>query len=370
MRLFKKAEKRKMENSALPKDLGFGKIYGSHIFQCEIMGGLIVNRRFVPVEEISSPHPASPAINYALSIMDRFKGYQTVDGRFLLIRPYDHLERVAAGSRDYFGVSFDPSSLVDQLCELVRLNRDFIPPFCHDGKKFLYFGLTLGPNDSNLALTIPSKLTLTIFVSPVEEYFNESLRVLAKRMPPRPVGTIKACVNYGPYLLPRSWAKKAGFHDVLHLDQRDGFIEELGAASVFFVLQNGKIITPSLGRGTILRSITRDSVIVALQRYFSREVIVDLDFKLGYILPEITEMLCCGTAVTVVPINTLFHPSFDWKLDQNTVPVDPEKDAQKLWYFGSSISQSLTTQVRNFLVEVYTGQREDIFGWTHEVKMG
>jgi len=357
-----------MENSALPKDLGFGKIYGSYFFQCEIIGGSIVNCRFVSVKEISSPHPASPATNYALSIMDRFKGYQTINGRFLLIRPYDHLERVAAGSRDYFGVSFDPHSLIEQLCELVRLNRDFIPPFCHDGKNFLYFGLTLAPNDSNLALTIPSKLTLTIFVSPVEEYFNEPLRVLAKRMPPRPVGTIKACVNYGPYLLPRSWAKKVGFHDVLHLDEKKDFVEELGAASVFFVLRNRTIITPALKRGTILKSITRDSVLVSLQNYFNSEV-GEIDFKLKYILPNIIEIFCCGTAVTVMPIDTLFYPSKKWQLNKDTPVVDFNNFSKNKWNFGSSIPQSLTTQVRNFLVEVYTGQREDVFGWTYEVKM-
>ena len=49
------------------------------------------------------------------------------------------------------------------------------------------------------------------------------------------------------------------------LDAETGeYIEELGGMNIFFVKKDGSVLTPSLD-GTILRGITRDSIVTLIE---------------------------------------------------------------------------------------------------------
>ena len=85
-------------------------------------------------------------------------------------------------------------------------------------------------------------------------------------------------------------AKKQGFHDNLFLELEtypeigsldSAVLQEMSAANVFFVLNTGEIITPSLVRGTILPGVTRDSVLTIVEDFADelRDAMIERSFS-------------------------------------------------------------------------------------------
>ncbi|MFP3472635.1 aminotransferase class IV, partial [Micrococcus sp. SIMBA_144] len=67
--------------------------------------------------------------------------------------------------------------------------------------------------------------------------------------------------NYAASLLPQLEAASKGADQVVFLDQyHDDSIEELGGMNVFFVFDDGRLVTPEL-TGTILEGVTRSSIL-------------------------------------------------------------------------------------------------------------
>lgn len=141
------------------------------------------------------------------------------------------------------------------------------------------------------------------------------------------VGNVKCSGNYAVALKPLMDAKKQGFHDNLFLELESyhekgaldsAILQEMSAGNVFFVLNTGEIVTPSLDRGTILPGITRDSVITivndftndlkdAMMQSTGQNVNITIssrDVTVGE-LKNATEAFCTGTAAEVVPIARL-----------------------------------------------------------------
>jgi len=78
-------------------------------------------------------------------------------------------------------------------------------------------------------------------------------------------GEAKTGGNYAASLLAQQEGYAEGCSQVMYLDaETSSFIEELGGMNLFFVLQDGSVITPPLD-GTILHGVTRDSVITLLK---------------------------------------------------------------------------------------------------------
>ena len=66
-------------------------------------------------------------------------------------------------------------------------------------------------------------------------------------------------------MLPAREAIEKGYDQILWLDAKEfKYIQEVGTMNIFFVI-DGKVITPAAG-GTILKGITRDTVVKLLNR--------------------------------------------------------------------------------------------------------
>ncbi|MGO7624397.1 aminotransferase class IV, partial [Rhizobium ruizarguesonis] len=75
-------------------------------------------------------------------------------------------------------------------------------------------------------------------------------------------GAAKCGGNYAASLVARAEASKRGCDQVVFLDAAEHrWVEEIGGMNVFFVMNDGSVVTPPLG-GKILPGITRASVIV------------------------------------------------------------------------------------------------------------
>ena len=99
-------------------------------------------------------------------------------------------------------------------------------------------------------------------------------------------------------------AEKNGFADALMLDYR-GYVAEATGANVFFVMEDGKLHTPTAD--CFLNGITRQTII-GLAKQSGIEVIE------RHIMPEemaqATECFLTGTAAEVTPVSQIGEYSF------------------------------------------------------------
>ena len=134
---------------------------------------------------------------------------------------------------------------------------------------------------------------------------------------------------------------------MLFLDEeRGGAVEELGGMNVFFVFDDGRVVTPEL-TGTILEGITRDSVIqIAKDRGLQvEERAFTLDeWREGKRSGHLTEVFACGTAAVIAPVRRLVS-------HDEVIGSEDEKPGE------------VTMAIRQQLLDVQTGKAEDTHGW-------
>jgi branched-chain amino acid aminotransferase len=127
------------------------------------------------------------------------------------------------------------------------------------------------------------------------------------------------------------------------------WVEELGGMNLYFVHDDGTIVTPELS-GTILEGITRSSIIELCHqqgwKVEERRFSVD-EWRDGVGSGRITEVFACGTAAVVTPVGTLRWQGGEVHSGDDAGPV--------------------TQQIRRALVDIQYGRAEDTFGWMHRV---
>jgi branched-chain amino acid aminotransferase len=128
------------------------------------------------------------------------------------------------------------------------------------------------------------------------------------------------------------------------------WVEELGGMNVFFVFDDGTLITPPLS-GTILPGITRDSLLqLAREEGLNiREERYSLDqWRTDAASGKLVESFACGTAAVVTPIGR----------------VDGE-DGE--FVVGSGGPGQTTSRLRERLVAIQRGTAEDTHGWVTRI---
>jgi branched-chain amino acid aminotransferase len=142
-------------------------------------------------------------------------------------------------------------------------------------------------------------------------------------------------------------AIKQGHDQVVFLDAAENrWIEELGGMNLFFVYQDGHVVTPALD-GTILRGITRDSVVQLIKdrglAIEERKITLD-ELRTGLDSGDIVEVFACGTAAVITPIG-------QFKSREGTI--------------GSADAEAgeLTASLRAELTGIQYGTVADRHGW-------
>jgi branched-chain amino acid aminotransferase len=128
------------------------------------------------------------------------------------------------------------------------------------------------------------------------------------------------------------------------------YIDELGGMNIFFVYDNGTVVTPPL-TGTILPGITRDSVITLARAagHTVRERPISFDeWRTKTESGKIREAFACGTAAVITPIGTVRYAGGEF-----TMP--------------SGADGEVTTSLRQSLVDIQRGRIEDPYGWVRRV---
>ena len=120
--------------------------------------------------------------------------------------------------------------------------------------------------------------------------------------------------------------------------------------NVFFVMNDGTIVTPPLG-GTILPGITRASVIVLAEEKglkVEQRPYSFAEWQADAASGKLVEAFACGTAAVLAGIGLVRHAGGEFKV-------------------GDGETGKLTTELRNELVGLQKGVTNDERGWTRRI---
>jgi branched-chain amino acid aminotransferase len=127
------------------------------------------------------------------------------------------------------------------------------------------------------------------------------------------------------------------------------YIEELGGMNIFFVLDDGSLVTPPLG--TILPGITRDSIIALARDTGSpvREEPYTIDqWRADAKSGRLKEAFACGTAAVISPIGKVCSVNGDFVINGGA---------------AGPVAMGLRKQ----LVDIQYGRAADPHGWVRKV---
>ena len=162
------------------------------------------------------------------------------------------------------------------------------------------------------------------------------------RATPGGTGWIKCSANYVTSALAKREAEAAGFMECVFLDaEHHRYVEEGSSCNLFFVLGDGRLVTPELG-DTILPGITRRTIIE-----LAREEGIPVEERpvsIDEVLDDAVEAFGTGTAAGVTYFSSLRHD-------------DHEK------VFGDGALGPVSRSFLRTLKGVQYGALEDRHGW-------
>ena len=219
---------------------------------------------------------------------------------------------------------------------------------------------TCGPfmfaSEAFLGVRPAQHVTFMVIASPAGAYFKGGVKPVSlwlseeyTRAGRGGMGAAKTGGNYASSLLPQQEAIEQGCDQVVFLDGEEGtYVEELGGMNMYFVYDDGRIVTPALG--TILEGITRGSIIELAgkmgHQVEERRFSID-EWREGVASGDITEIFACGTAAVVTPVGEL---RWDGRLGAR-----------------AGLDRADASRIRQALVDVQFGRAEDTFGWMHRI---
>jgi branched-chain amino acid aminotransferase len=289
-------------------DLGFGRFYSDHLFLAEHEGRGWQNARIVAYGPLPLD-PAASALQYGQAM---FEGMKAVPGEHgpLLFRPEMHVRRFNTSARRLCMPEVPEEDFLAALRTLVHEDASWVPT---EPGASLYVRPTMIGTEAYLGVRPSKKYLLYVLTSPVGNYFGPRpapLRLWVEtehvRAPRGGIGAAKAGANYVAGMAAAERAKKAGFHQVIWLDQSHRYVEEAGTMNVFFRIGD-TVVTPSL-EDSLLAGVTRDSVLTLLREW--KVKVEERPVSISEVAEasargELEEAFGTGTAATISAIGEL-----------------------------------------------------------------
>lgn len=333
------------------KNPGFGTLFSDHMVTIdydETKGGW--HSATVGPRQPLTLDPAASVLHYAQEIFEGMKAYKQADGGIALFRPEENARRFNA-SADRLAMPNLPEELfIEAVKQLVAVDRDWFPSV--EGGS-LYLRPFMIATEAFLGVRPAKQYKFIVIASPAGAYFKSGAKAVSiwksdyTRAAPGGTGAAKCGGNYAASLVPTGQAFAKGHDQVLFLDAAERkWIEELGGMNLFFVFDDGRVITPPL-TGTILPGITRDSLITML-REEGLEVAEEMysidQWRDDATSGKLLETMACGTAAVVTPVGKVAGEDGEFEI-------------------GSGGPGQLTMKIRERLVGIQSGVIEDTHGW-------
>jgi branched-chain amino acid aminotransferase len=203
---------------------------------------------------------------------------------------------------------------IEAVEQLVHIDSAWIP----GGEGSLYLRPFMIASEIFLGVKPSAEYIFAVIASPVGSYFKGGPAPVSiwvsenyTRAAVGGTGAVKCGGNYAASLRAQAEGIEHGCDQVVFLDAVERrYVEELGGMNVFFVFDDGSLLTPPLG--TILPGITRDSII-ALARDSGarvREELYTIDqWRADAASGKLKEAFACGTAAVISPIGKVCSAS-------------------------------------------------------------
>jgi branched-chain amino acid aminotransferase len=320
----------KTTNPRLPhfkiETLQFGKHFTDHMLMADYIDGEWKNIEIKPYAPFEVD-PASAVLHYGQTIFEGIKAYKNTKDEVVIFRPDQNFIRFNV-SADRMQMPAVPEWLfMEGMKQLIAVDKGWIPSLQDHS---LYIRPFMIATDPFLGVRPSTTYKFMILLGPSGPYFSAPMKIVIEekytRAAPGGVGYAKNGGNYGGSLYPVELAKKRGFDQILWTDAFEHkYVEEVGVMNVMFVI-DGKVITPSLERGTVLKGVTRDSAIILLrdmgyvveERNLSVDEIVEAHKK-----GLLQEVFGVGTAAVVSFIINLTYKDYSMDFDLDKLKVAP-----------------------------------------------
>lgn len=299
--------------------------------------------------------PASAVLHYSQSVIEGLKAYRQPDGGIALFRPDRNAERFAASCRRLALPTLPVDDFV-AACELLaRTDADWVPE--GEGSS-LYLRPVMVADEVTLMVHPSHSVRFLLIASPAGSYFTGPLRAISLwltteyvRAAPGGTGAAKCGGNYAASLVAQQDAIDQGCDQVVFVDAIEHrWIDELAGSNIFFVLDDGTLVTPELS-GAILDGVTRDCVITlardAGRRVEERRVGLE-EWRDGARSGRVAEVFACGTAAVITPVGVLKWPGGEIRV-------------------GDATPGMTTLMLRKALIDLQHGRSTDPRGWRRRV---
>ncbi|MBS1932536.1 MAG: branched-chain amino acid aminotransferase [Bacteroidetes bacterium] len=331
-------------------NLPFGKYFTDHMLEVDYENGEWKTPEIKPYQALSL-EPSIAALHYGQAIFEGIKAYKNVNGEAFIFRPEDNFRRFNI-SADRMQMPAVPEEIfIEGMRRLIEIDKNWIP-----AKKdySLYIRPFMFATDNVIGVKPSDTYKFIILLSPTGPYYATPMKIHVEekytRAAPGGVGFAKNAGNYGASLKAFADAKAEGYDQVLWTDAFEHkWLQEVGTMNVFFIIGN-TAITPSLGEGTILEGVTRDSAITVLKemglKVEERKISID-ELIEAYKAGSFLEVFGTGTAATISPIKELRYRDFHMYFDTAT------------WKISPALKKNLT--------DIREGNVPDKFGWMVKV---
>ncbi len=332
------------------KNLGFGYIKTDKRYVSDFKNGNWDNGHLTEDATVCISECAC-VLQYAQTVFEGLKAYRTQEGRVVVFRPDLNAARFADSARRLEMPVFPQERFIDAVCQVVRANIDFVPPYGSGAS--LYLRPFMFGSDAVIGVKPANEYQFRIFCTPVGPYFKGGAKPIVLRVcdydraAPNGTGHIKAGLNYAMSLHAIVEAHQEGYAENMYLDAATRTkVEETGGANFIFVTKEGTLVTPK--SDTILPSITRRSLLFVAKNYLGMPVEEREVYKEE--LTEFAEAGLCGTAAVISPIGKIVDHGKEICLPSGMDEMGPV--TKKLYETLTGIQMGAIKAPENWLIEI------------------
>jgi branched-chain amino acid aminotransferase len=344
------------ERAAVLASPGFGTKFSEHMVTIEWNVERGWHDATVGPRQPIALDPAAAVLHYAQEIFEGLKAYRHPDGSVALFRPYENAARFNRSAARLAMPELPEEVFVESIRRLVEADREWMPTI--EGGA-LYLRPFMFASEVFLGVRPAREYKYVVIASPAGNYFKSGAPAVSiwvsedyTRAAPGGTGAAKCGGNYAASLVPQAEAIAKGHDQVVFLDAVENkWIEELGGMNLYFVFDDGSLLTPPTS-GTILPGITRDSLLTLArdEGLTVREERYSIDqWRDDATSGMLVECFACGTAAVVTPVGRVAGRQGEFTI-------------------GSGGPGQITSKLKERLVAIQRGEAPDPHGWV--VKLG
>jgi branched-chain amino acid aminotransferase len=328
-------------------NLVFGKTISDHMFVADFKKGEWTDFRIEPYAPLSL-NPANATLHYGQSVFEGMKAYKNAEGEILLFRADANQKRLNESAVRMCIPEVPEELFMEGLMQLLDLDRGWIP---NKPGYSLYIRPFIFATDDYLGIRPSENYKFMIFTCPVGNYYSKPVSVKVEQKYTRAAeggtGAAKAAGNYAGSLYPALLAQKEGYDQLIWTDGKTHQnIEESGTMNLMFMINNTLITAPT-NKGTILKGITRDSVLKLAKEMgypVEERFLTVQELEKALMENSIQEAFGTGTAATIAHIAKIHLNGVDYEL-------------------SSKSPDSFSNQVLETLDKIKYGKVQDHRGW-------